>query len=68
MCLSTGDLRWPCRAGVGYRGRAQPTTNVSRCASEQAVVVFAVILAALILGEPLNWQHCVGGGFIIIGA
>jgi uncharacterized membrane protein len=31
-------------------------------------VVFAIALAAAVLGETLNWQDYVGGAFIVTGA
>jgi uncharacterized membrane protein len=31
-------------------------------------VVFAIALAALVLGEKLKWQHYVGGALIVTGA
>ena len=31
-------------------------------------VVFAIILAAVVLGEPLNWRHYLGGALIVAGA
>ena len=31
-------------------------------------VVFAIILAAVVLGEQLNWQHYLGGALIVAGA
>ena len=31
-------------------------------------VVFAIILAAVVLGEPLSWQHYLGGALIVAGA
>jgi transporter family protein len=31
-------------------------------------VVFAIAVAALVLGERLNWHHVLGGALIVAGA
>jgi uncharacterized membrane protein len=31
-------------------------------------VVFAIVMAAVVLGEKLRWQHYVGGILIVTGA
>lgn len=60
--LATG-LSWLCyfRAlQLGPASRVAPIDKLS--------VVFAILLAALVLQEKLNWQHWLGGSFILVGA
>ena len=60
--LATG-LSWLCyfRAlQLGPASRVAPVDKLS--------VVFAIGLAALVLGEPLSWRQYVGGGLITTGA
>src|SRR6267154_1372995 len=60
--IATG-LSWLCyfRAlQLGDASRVAPVDKLS--------VVFAIVLAAVVLGERLNWQHYVGGAFIVTGA
>ena len=60
--LATG-LSWLCyfRAlQLGPASRVAPVDKLS--------VVFAIVLAAIVLGEKLNWQHYVGGALIVSGA
>lgn len=60
--LATG-LSWLCyfRAlQLGPASRVAPVDKLS--------VVFAIVLAAVVLGERLNWQQYVGGAFIVGGA
>ena len=60
--LATG-LSWLCyfRAlQLGQASRVAPVVKLS--------VVFAIALAAIVLGEKLQWQHYLGGGLIITGA
>ncbi len=60
--LATG-LSWLCyfRAlQLGPASRVAPVDKLS--------VVFAIVLAALVLQEKLNWQHWLGGSFIVLGA
>lgn len=49
--------------------RALRLGEVSRVAPiDKLSVVVAMGLAAVLLGEPLTWRHCVGGGLIVAGA
>lgn len=60
--LATG-LSWLCyfRAlQLGDASRVAPVDKLS--------VVFAIILAGVVLKEKLTWQHGIGGAFIVIGA
>jgi transporter family protein len=60
---ATTCLSWLCyfRAlQIGQASRVAPADKLS--------VVFAIVLAALVLGEKLQWQHYVGGALIVIGA
>ena len=60
--LATG-LSWLCyfRAlQLGDASRVAPVDKLS--------VVFAIVLAGLVLHEKLGWQHLVGGGLIVTGA
>lgn len=60
--LATG-LSWVCyfRAlQLGPASRVAPVDKLS--------VVFAIVLAALLLHEKLGWQHWIGGSLILLGA
>jgi len=60
--LATG-LSWLCyfRAlQLGPASRVAPVDKLS--------VVFAIILAALVLREKIGWQHWIGGTLIVLGA
>jgi transporter family protein len=60
--LATG-LSWLCyfRAlQLGPASRVAPVDKLS--------VVFAILLAALVLHEKLGWQHWVGGSLVVMGA
>lgn len=60
--MGTG-LSWMCyfRAlQLGPASRVAPIDKLS--------VVFAILLAAVILGERLSWQHYLGGALIVLGA
>lgn len=60
--LATG-LSWLCyfRAlQLGDASRVAPVDKLS--------VVFAILLAALVLREKLTWQHAAGGALIVAGA
>jgi transporter family protein len=60
--LATG-LSWLCYF------RALQLGEVSRVAPvDKLSVVFAILLAALVLHEKLEWQHWIGGSLIVIGA
>ena len=60
--IATG-LSWLCyfRAlQLGQAARVAPVDKLS--------VVFAMVLAAVVLGERLNYQHYIGGALIVVGA
>ncbi|MDQ6623554.1 MAG: EamA family transporter [Verrucomicrobiota bacterium] len=60
--LATG-LSWICyfhALKLGPASRVAPIDKLS--------VVFAIILAALILREPVTWHQWLGGLFVVIGA
>jgi bacterial/archaeal transporter family protein len=60
--IATG-LSWLCYF------RAIQLGPVSRVAPiDKLSVVFAILLAALVLRERLNWQHAAGGTLIVAGA
>ena len=59
--VATG-LSWLCYFRTLHLGEASSVAPVDKLS-----VVFAIALAALILGEPLVWQHCVGGVLIVAG-
>jgi transporter family protein len=59
--LATG-ASWLCyfRAlKLGEASRVAPVDKLS--------VVFVIVLAGLLLGEPVSWKHGVGGGLIVAG-
>jgi transporter family protein len=59
--LATG-ASWLCyfRAlKLGEASRVAPVDKLS--------VVFVIILAGLLLGEPVSWKHLLGGGLIVAG-
>ncbi|EEF59922.1 EamA family transporter [Pedosphaera parvula] len=60
--LATG-LSWLCYFRALQLGQASRVAPVDKLS-----VVFAIILAVLILHERLTWHQCVGGVFIVIGA
>jgi uncharacterized membrane protein len=60
--IATG-LSWLCYFRALQLGQASRVTPVDKLS-----VVFAIVLAAVVLGERLNWQHYVGGAFIVTGA
>lgn len=60
--LATG-LSWLCYFRALHLGDVSSVAPVDKMS-----VVFAVVLAALFLGERLGWQHWVGGGLIVTGA
>jgi transporter family protein len=60
--LATG-LSWLCyfRAlQLGEASRVAPMDKLS--------VLFAILLAAIVLRETLTWHHLVGGGLVLAGA
>lgn len=60
--VATG-LSWLCYFRALHLGDAASVAPVDKLS-----VVFAIALAALLLGERLGWQHAVGGGLIVAGA
>jgi bacterial/archaeal transporter family protein len=60
--VATG-LSWLCYFRALQLGQASRVAPVDKLS-----VVFAIALAALVLGEKLHWQHYVGGAFIVTGA
>jgi transporter family protein len=60
--LATG-LSWLCYFRALHLGDVSSVAPVDKLS-----VVFALVLAALFLGERLDWQHWVGGGLIVSGA
>lgn len=60
--IATG-LSWLCYFRALQLGQASRVAPVDKLS-----VVFAIVLAALVLGEQLHWQHYVGGAFILTGA
>jgi transporter family protein len=60
--LATG-LSWLCYFRALQLGEASRVAPVDKLS-----VVFAIVLAALVLKEKLTWQHGVGGLFIVVGA
>jgi transporter family protein len=59
----TTGLSWLCYFRALQLGPASKIAPVDKLS-----VVFALVLAALLLHEQLNWQHWVGGGFVLLGA
>jgi transporter family protein len=60
--LATG-LSWLCyfRAlQLGEASRVAPMDKLS--------VLFAILFAAIVLGETLTWHHWLGGGLVLMGA
>ena len=60
--VATG-LSWLCYFRALQLGQASRVAPVDKLS-----VVFAIVLAAVVLGEQLNWRHYVGGAFIVTGA
>jgi transporter family protein len=60
--LATG-LSWLCYFRALQLGEASRVAPVDKLS-----VVFAIILAALVLHEKLGWQHLFGGALIVSGA
>lgn len=60
--LATG-LSWLCYFRALQLGQASRVAPVDKLS-----VVFAIALAALVLGEKLNWHHYLGGTLIVSGA
>ncbi len=60
--LATG-LSWLCYFRALHLGQASSVAPVDKLS-----VVFTMILAATLLGEPLTWRHACGGSLITLGA
>ncbi len=60
--MATG-LSWLCYFRALQLGQASRVAPVDKLS-----VVFAIILAAVVLGERLTWQHYAGGALIVAGA
>jgi transporter family protein len=60
--LATG-LSWLCYFRALQLGEASRVAPVDKLS-----VVFAIVMAALVLHERLGWQQWVGGALIVIGA
>ena len=60
--VATG-LSWLCYFRALQLGQASRVAPVDKLS-----VVFAIVLAAVVLGEQLNWQHYLGGALIVAGA
>jgi len=60
--LATGlSWLWYFRAPATGRG-------VTRRSDEKLTVLFAIILAAVVLRENVTWHHWLGGGLVLTGA
>src|SRR5207247_6777219 len=60
--VATG-LSWLCYFRALQLGEASRVAPVDKLS-----VVFAIVFAALFLGERLTWQHWVGGALIVAGS
>ncbi len=60
--MATG-LSWLCYFRALQLGQASRVAPVDKLS-----VVFAIALAAMVLGEKLNWHHYLGGALIVSGA
>lgn len=60
--VATG-LSWLCYFRALQLGQASRVAPVDKLS-----VVFALVLAAVILHEQLNWHHYVGGTLVVVGA
>jgi transporter family protein len=60
--VATG-LSWFCYFRALQIGQASKVAPVDKLS-----VVFAIVLAAIVLNEKLHWQQYVGGAFIVVGA
>jgi transporter family protein len=60
--IATG-LSWLCYFRALQLGQASRVAPVDKLS-----VVFAIVLAAVVLGEELQWQHYIGGALIVAGA
>lgn len=60
--IATG-LSWLCYFRALQLGEASRVAPVDKLS-----VVFAIVLAAVILREKMTWQHALGGSLIVAGA
>lgn len=60
--VATG-LSWLCYFRALQLGEASRVAPVDKLS-----VVFAIALAAMVLGERLSWHHYLGGALIVTGA
>lgn len=60
--IATG-LSWLCYFRALQLGQASQVAPVDKLS-----VVFAIVFAALFLGETLDWKSLLGGGLIVAGA
>jgi transporter family protein len=60
--IATG-LSWLCYFRALQLGQASRVAPVDKLS-----VVFAIVLAAVVLGEKLSWHHYLGGTLIVSGA
>src|SRR5579871_5097190 len=60
--IATG-LSWLCYFRALQMGQASRVAPVDKLS-----VVFAIVLAAVVLGEKLTWHHYLGGSLIVVGA
>ena len=60
--VATG-LSWLCYFRALQLGQASRVAPVDKLS-----VVFAIVLAAIVLGERLSWHHYLGGALIVTGA
>ena len=60
--LATGGS-WLCYFRALKLGNAAQVAPIDKLS-----VVYAMVLAVLVLREPVNWQHWLGGGLIVAGA
>src|SRR3989475_9532604 len=60
--LATG-LSWVCYFRALQLGEASRVAPVDKLS-----VLFAILFAAIVLGETLTWHHWLGGGLVLMGA
>jgi len=60
--LATG-LSWVCYFRALQLGRASQVAPIDKLS-----VIFAIVLAAVFLAEPVHWRQWLGGAFILAGA
>jgi transporter family protein len=60
--VATG-LSWLCYFRALQLGQASQVAPIDKLS-----VIFAILLAAWFLHEPVTWHHWTGGSFIVLGA